>query len=350
MFADKIEGSIDIGSSSIKGVKLKNKSIEKLDVEVIPHGAILSGNIEDHLAVSDSIKTLVEKLELKNKKVVISLPVQNFFVKFISIPQVDPSDRIPLVENELEDLIPNFSGEDFITNFVHLGESEGKDEILALTILKEKISEIIEILTEAKIVPVKFVPDFISIYNLLYATKDSIIEDSVDASLMVVDIGAEATKIFVEKNGIIKMQRIAAIGGNDFTDVIEKNLHMEYSEAERYKKKLEVQDEKDEDLEDEDIIHEVGDLVDELTGQIRRSIDYYRTQEGLLGVDSVIVTGGGSQLKGYIAVLEKRLMMEIKSFPIMQFIMKNKEQQEFIKNNLKRFDVVIGNIINEVIM
>lgn len=350
MFNEKIEGSIDIGSSSVKGLRLKNRNIEKLDLETIPHGAILSGNIEDHMAVSDSIKALVDRLELKNKRVVVSLPVQNFFVKFISIVQVDESEKLPLIENELEDLIPNFSGEDFITHYIDLGDADGKNEVIALTISKSKVSEIIEILTNIKVIPVKIVPDFISIYNLLYTSKDAILEDNVDASFMVVDIGAEATKIFVEKNGIIKMQRIAAIGGNDFTDVVEKNLHMEYSEAERYKKKLEVQEDVEEDVEDEEVIHEIGDLVDELTGQIRRSIDYYRTQEGLLGVDTIIVTGGASQLNGYISVLEKKIMMEIKHFPIMHFLMQNKEQQDFIKNNIKRFDVVIGNIIDEVIM
>ena len=349
MFSTKIEGSLDIGSGSIKGVKIKGNKVEKVEIETLPQGAILSGNIEDHLAVTDSLRNLVSKLELKGKNIVVSLPIQNFFVKFITIVRVGDKERLAIIESELEELIPNFDPDEYITEYVIVGGMDGQDDIMALTIQKEKIEDIIEILTSIKVKPMKITADFISLFNLWLHTKPEIFEEHEmeHFSTMIVDIGAEATKFFIEQGGFVKMQRIAAIGGNDFTDVIERYQSMEYDEAEKVKRGLEIKEGEEEGFTDEMMV-EIGELVEELTNQVQRSIEYYKAQEGLLGIDSIIVTGGTSMLDGYREVLEQKIMLELKDFAVLDFFSGDEEVERVYKNNIKRFDVVIGNIIDEV--
>lgn len=357
MFENKISGSIDIGSSSIKGVSLKDRKIDKIAMEPVTNGAILSGNIEDHAAVTDSIISIVRRLGLRNKAVVVSLPVQNFFVKFLSIVKVDESEKIALIESELEELVPNFDPDLYVTQYVSIDEYGGssfedKENVMAVTIQKEKVDDIIRLLTDgAKVTPVKIIPDFISLFNLLQATKYQIMEDSENANIMIVDIGAEATKIFVERNGFVKMQRIAAIGGNDFTDVIERNLNLDYTEAEKQKYTLELKNKNNEyESTDDDVLQEVGELVEELNNQIKRSVEFYRSQESVPGIDCLLVTGGASMMKGYEVILETALMTEMKVFPIELFFNKVKDFSEKDIENLKRFSAVIGSIIDEVRM
>lgn len=343
LFKTKIEGSLDIGSSSIKGLALKGKSIDKYAIENLAQGAILSGNIEDHQAVRDSVKSIIAKLGLKNKGVIISLPAQNFAVKFFKIPVVGPKEKGLLIEGELEDLIPNFEPSQYITEYISLGLLNDMEDICAITIQRDKIRDIIENLTFAKVKPVRIVPDFISLFNLIQYTKESVIDNTTNASVMVVDIGAEATKIFVERDGILKMQRIAAIGGNDFTDVIERNQNMDYFSAERYKKSLELKD--DDDRGDE--FQEISELVEELNGQVKRSIEYYKSQEALPGIDGLIVTGGPCMLKGYQNIIENSLVMEMRAFPIERYLVSCKGfQDEF--EDIRRMDIAVGNIIDEI--
>lgn len=345
LFKTKIEGSLDIGSSSIKGVVLKGKAIDKYAFEPLPQGAILSGNIEDHQAVRDSLKSIISKLGLRNKGIVVSLPVQNFAVKFLKIPLVGQREKKALVESELEDVIPNYEAENYITEFVSLGSLGDMEDIVAVAIQKDKVKDMVESLTYAKVKPVKVIPDFIALFNLIQHTKESMIDKTEAASIMVVDIGAEATKIFVEKDGVLKMQRIAAIGGNDFTDVIERNQNMDYFDAERYKKKLELKDEDEEEHQDE--YQEISELVEELNAQIKRSIEYYKAQEGVPGIDGLIVTGGPSMMRGYQNILENSLIIEMKSFPIERYLARCRaEVDEF--EDLRRLDVVVGNVINEI--
>jgi len=357
MFENKISGSIDIGSSSIKGVSLKDRKIDKIAMEPVTNGAILSGNIEDHAAVTDSIISIVRRLGLRNKAVVVSLPVQNFFVKFLSIVKVDEAEKIALIESELEELVPNFDPDQYVTQYVSVDEYGGssfedKENVMAVTIQKEKVDDIIRLLTDgAKVTPIKIIPDFISLFNLLQATKYQIMEDSENANIMIVDIGAEATKIFVERNGFVKMQRIAAIGGNDFTDVIERNLNLDYAEAEKQKYALELKNRNNEyESTDDDVLQEVGELIEELNNQIKRSVEFYRSQESVPGIDALIVTGGASMMKGYEVILETALMTEMKVFPIELFFNRIKDFSEKDIENLKRFSAVIGSIIDEVRM
>lgn len=345
LFKTKIEGSLDIGSGSIKGLSLKGKAIEKYAIELLPQGAILSGNIEDHQAVRDSLKSIVSRLGLKNKNVIVSLPVQNFAVKFFKIPVVGIKEKKALIENELEDLIPNFEPAAYVTEHISLGVMNDMEDVVAISVQKEKIRDMIESLTFAKVKPARIVPDFISLFNLIQYTKESVIDNTNAASIMVVDIGAEATKIFVEKDGLLKMQRIAAIGGNDFTDVIERNQNMDYISAEKYKKNLELKDSDEDGHTDE--FHEISELIDELNGQIKRSIDYYKAQETLPGIDGLIVTGGPSMLKGYQNILENSIIMEMRAFPVERYLATCKGFQDDYED-IRRMDTVVGNIISEV--
>lgn len=345
LFKTKIEGSLDIGSGSIKGLSLKGKAIEKYAIELLPQGAILSGNIEDHQAVRDSLKSIVSRLGLKNKNVIVSLPVQNFAVKFFKIPVVGIKEKKALIENELEDLIPNFEPAAYVTEHISLGVMNDMEDVVAISVQKEKIRDMIESLTFAKVKPARIVPDFISLFNLIQYTKESVIDNTNAASIMVVDIGAEATKIFVEKDGLLKMQRIAAIGGNDFTDVIERNQNMDYISAEKYKKNLELKDSDEDGHTDE--FHEISELIDELNGQIKRSIDYYKAQEALPGIDGLIVTGGPSMLKGYQNILENSIIMEMRAFPVERYLATCKGFQDDYED-IRRMDTVVGNIISEV--
>ncbi|MGM0509262.1 MAG: pilus assembly protein PilM [Fusobacteriota bacterium] len=363
MFEEKIEGSIDIGSSSIKALKLKGKKVVAYANETVPNGAILSGNIEDYLAVSDVIKKVVEELELKGKKIVVSLPVQSFFVKFLEIIQTPDEDaKRSLVEHELTDLIPNFDPEEYITEYTYVGDSEEREKQLAITIQKEKIQDLIEILTSLKIVPVKIIPDVVSLHNLISKNKDNIFDEDIQ-SILVIDIGAEATKIFIENKGVIKMQRVAAVGGNDFTDVIERNKELSYEKAQEYKHNLELEgDEIEDDFEGQDeeitvdidyeaqeIQTEIQDLVLELEKQIKRSESYFESQEGEVRIESLIITGGGTKLKGLKPEIEKFLMVEAKEIPVTHLFDSEKTDMiEHIRKNSDIFNVVLGNIIDEV--
>lgn len=345
MFKLKINASIDIGASSIKGVILKNGKVNQVSKVDLNPGTIVSGNIEDFISFGDKLREITESLKLKNKNIVVSLPIQDFFVKFLSIPILDEKEKNALIETELEDLIPNYDGEEFLTNYISLKLGTEAEEIIAITIKKSRIENLLELFDSLKIVVLKIVPDFVSVYNFLQKQKE---KDAVEAeeSVMVVDVGAEATKIFIEKNGFIKLQRIVAIGGNEINTAIENIFHLDYENAEKMKKSLELADDSfssSADPKDQQLFMEIADVIKQLEKQLRVSSEFYISHERVPGIDKIYFTGGTTLLKGFKYVIQSQLEVEVLGFSYVGYLTgsENSVETELCAS-------LLGNIIEEV--
>lgn len=356
LFKEKIEGAIDIGTSSIKALKLKKSKIELFDLKELKHGTIVNGGIEDYLEVTEELKVLINNLDLKNKEIVVSIPIQNFFIKFFQIMDVTENERRVLIENELEDLVPNFNPEEFVTDYVDLGQSdivsseaEGNQiNVMAMTIPKNKINELVEILTTLKVKPVRIVPDFVSIFNLVQMEKEFIDIEETE-SIMFIDVGSESTKIFFEMGGQFKFYRIVSLGGNDITSIIERFYNIDRDRAEEEKKKLELLVEKDTyPDEDKAVFKEIEDLVNELEDSIKISVDYYKAQENAPQIDRVFLTGGLTLLKGFKQIIEKDFDVEIENIDIARYFSHNMDEEDLEDFPAQRVAALIGNVITEV--
>lgn len=356
MFKEKIEGSLDIGTSSIKGLKLRKGKVEALSIRELSNGVIINGNIEDYLTVNEELKTIIDNLELKNKEIVISIPIQNFFIKFFQISDVEEKERKALIENELEDIVPNFESTTFVTDYVDLGpvKMRGSDEeteqigVMAITIPKNKITELVEILVNLKVKPVRIVPDFISIFNLIQMEKEFIdIED--EENVMVIDIGSESTKIFFERGGQFKMNRIVSLGGNDITSIIERFYNVDRERAEEEKKRLELlSGDEIHTNEQKEIFKEIEDLIAELEDSIKISIDYYKAQENAPGIDRIFLTGGTTLLKGFKRTLEKTFELDVETIDISRYFSHRLDEEDLEEHPAERVAALIGNVISEV--
>jgi len=356
LFKEKIEGSLDIGTSSIKGLKLKKGKIEALNIRELENGVIINGNIEDYLSVNEELKTIIDNLELKNKEVVVSIPIQNFFIKFFQISDVDDKERRVLIDNELEDIVPNFDSSDFVTDYVDLGQSkitssdsdETQINVMAITIPKNKINELVEILVTLKVKPVRVVPDFISIFNLVQMEKEFIdVED--EESIMFVDVGSESTKIFFEKGGQFKFYRIISLGGNDITSVIERYYNVDRERAEEEKKRLELLADSDTHSPEEiEVFKEVEDLINELEDSIKISIDYYKAQENAPAIDRIFLTGGTTLLKGFKQTIEKTFEIEVETLDTGRYFSHRLDEEDLEEFPPQRIAALIGNVITEV--
>ena len=355
LFKEKIEGSLDIGTSSIKGLKLKKGKVEALNVRELHAGVIVNGNVEDYLTVNEELKTIVDNLELKNKEVVVSIPIQNFFIKFFQISDLQEKERRALIENELEDIVPNFEPHNFVTDYVDLGKpafsSEENDDqinVMAITIPKNKVNELVEILETLKVRPVKIVPDFISIFNLVQMEKE-FLDIEKDESVMIIDIGSESTKIFFERDGEFKMNRIVSLGGNDITSVIERYYNVDKEKAEEEKRRLELFTEEENLTQEEmEIFKEIEEIIMELEDAIRVSVEYYKSQEGAPGIDRIFLTGGTSLLKGFKRIIEKNFDIEIEKIDIGRYFSHKLDEEDLEEYPTERVAALIGNIVTEV--
>jgi type IV pilus assembly protein PilM len=84
-------------------------------------------------------------------------------------------------------------------------------------------------------------------------------------------------------------------------------------------------------------------VLDELSAEVRRSIDYYRSKGG--DVDAVFLAGGGSKLKGLAGFLESGSGVRTKLYEPMRGLSQNmKVQSDSVdESSLEEFAVAVGN-------
>jgi cell division ATPase FtsA len=124
--------------------------------------------------------------------------------------------------------------------------------------------------------------------------------------VLLIDFGASRTKLSIVEFGTIKGFHIISRGGADITDSISKSLSVPFSEAEKMKKEYGLYGNPNEkNL--TDIVKTHTDYIFSETNNVLLGYEkkYNRT------ISKVILTGGGSLLKGLKEVAENNFKAEV---------------------------------------
>ncbi len=296
MFELKIDGALDIGSSGVKIVLYKNKKIEKLD-----HIKYSDMDEDRMMALQESLDILSKRVNIKGKKLVVTIPASKFYVKTLEYNLKNGEALEEKIEEDLEELILGYTKDEFVTQIETVTENNLYKKLLVVTIPVEEVEKILGVLGNFKIKVLKLIPDFVAVSNLV-DILDQKSEVEVSKNIMVVDIGGETSKIFMSALGTLNMLRIVGIGGNDFTEIIKDHEMLDYEGAELEKQQLELGDDESKKYKTQGelaMFKDLTSLVNDLTTQIEDSINYFNTNLTEGTIDKIYLTGGGSLLKGF---------------------------------------------------
>ena len=104
--------AIDIGNNSLKALRLRSAGgvVEVIGFDNIQHGKVLTGSgikpEERDELIALSLRQFVKQNDLGKDDIVVSVPSQNSFARFVKLPPVEPK-RIPeIVKFEAAQQIP----------------------------------------------------------------------------------------------------------------------------------------------------------------------------------------------------------------------------------------------------
>jgi len=345
MFTYKVEGALDIGSSGIKVALYKNKKIEKINFTK-------DTNIDEDkiILLQESLEVLDKQMGLKGKKVIVTLPTSKFNIKIFEYNNLTTDEEIDIKINEdLEDMISGYTREEYIVQTETIDENNLYKKILVIFILQEEIERTIEILNNFKIKVLKIIPDFIAVNNLvdILAQKSEV---KMEDNIVVVDIGSETSKIFFRKQGVFNGLHTIDIGGNDFTEIIKEYEMLEYKQAELEKQKLDLGDDtKIYETQGEISMHkELTSLLNELVSEVEESIGYFNRKLVEDKITRILLTGGGSLMKGVKSYFDNYfdIPCEAVNIDILEIEYKKREDREI----LSTFEIstLVGALMKEV--
>ncbi len=309
LFKSKEVIGVDIGTSSVKLVELKETSkgfqLENFAVGNIPSQAIVDGAIMDAGAIVDTIRNLVREYKIKRKLVCMGLSGHSVIVKKISLPVMTAEELEESIHWEAEQYIP-FDIDEVNLDFQILESTEtseeGKMDVLLVAVKRDKIDDYTSVLIQAGLSPAIVDLDAFALQNA-YEINYEIVPDK---NIALVNVGAGIMNINVMRNGMSIFTRDISIGGNQYTEAIQKELHVSLEDAERLKTGESVPD-----VDPEAVRGIMRSINENLSVEVQRSFDFFRATSADQEIDAMILSGGCAKAPDLDQFLKERLGIDV---------------------------------------
>ena len=312
---------IDIGSSAIKIVEIKKK---KGKAVLETYGSISLGSYGDvdigrvtNLPTEKIVEALKEVLKqsgVVTASAALSIPVQSSLIFTIELPaQVKESEISSIVSTEARKYIPvpitevtldyfllpqkepSFEEENNPEN--SLSQTE-KNEVLVVAIQNDAVSKYRTIVSQAQLEAGFFE---IEIFSSIRANLEHEL-----SLVLLMDFGASHTKLSLVEFGMVKGFHTINRGSSDISDSISKALSIPFAKAEQMKKDFGLF----ENPEEKGLAEIIKVHMDYIFSETNNVLLGYEKKYGR-AVSKVILSGGGSLLKGLKETAENNFHAEV---------------------------------------
>ncbi len=307
LFSRKIEPfALDIGSTYIKLVQLKgserNYHLAKFGMVPLPPEVIVEGAVMDAGRVVEAIKELLAEQKVRTKDVVISVSGSSVIIKRISVTDMSEEELAESIKWEAEQYIP-FSIEDVDVDFQKIGPGavEGQADVLLVAVKKDKINDYVNLVTEAGLEPVVMDVDAFALANMYELNYDM-----GAGTTALLNVGASVMNINVLKDGVSTFTRDVTVGGNRYTEALQKDFGLTYEDAEKVKRGEDTGG-----VDSEQAARVVASVTEDIVAEVQRSFEFFRSTAGNEKVSQVLVSGGCARIRNFTSILAERLEMPV---------------------------------------
>jgi type IV pilus assembly protein PilM len=304
---------LDIGSSAVKAVELKpvgkGYRVAAFASEPVPPDSIVDGAIIDGGAVSDAIRRLFEAGAFKIKEVAASLSGNAVIVKKISLPMMSQAELAESIYWEAEQYIP-FDIQDVNLDYQVLDtgtsvEAKGTMDVLLVAAKKEKIADYTNVISQAGRVPVVVDVDAFALQNAYEANYGL----EPGAVVVLLNAGASAININILTGGQSVFTRDISIGGNAYTEAVQKELNLPFETAEQAKKAVPVDGVSFEDV--RPVLHA---MTENIMLEIQKTFDFFKATASSDRIDRILLSGGAASVDGFAEALQDRFGAPVEMF------------------------------------
>ena len=301
---------LDIGTSSVKAVELKELGkgrgfqLVSMGMEPLSPEAIVDGAIMDSGLVIDAIQKVFANNRIKSSDVAISLSGHAVIIKKISLPVMNPDELAESIQWEAEQYIP-FDVDDVNIDYQVLEGSatagEGNMDVLLVAVKKDKINDYTSVITQAGKNAMVADVDVFALQNAYEANYDSV----GNKLIALVNIGAGVTNIAIMKDGASIFWRDISVGGNHYTDALQKELNLSFDQAEAAKRGEHVGV-------PHDRVIAILDAVSEQVGtEIQKTLDFFKATSASDPVSLIQITGGAARTPNLMSYLSRRFGTQV---------------------------------------
>lgn len=310
---------IDIGSASIKVVQLRRKKGKAIletygELSLGPYAGMEIGRATK-LPVDKLVEALNDVMKEANattKSCAISIPMRSSMVTVFNMPELERKQLaqmvpiearkyipVPLNEVTLDWFqIPKIESEEDDASQPHEQQKANQTEVLAVAIHNDVLNNFNSIVAQSKLEASFFEIE-------MFSTIRSVLEYGDNRPVMIFDMGAGATKVYIVERGVVRDSHIINKGSQDITLNIATAMNVSVDFAERLKRNYGRNDQ----TQDESIT-KISELVlDPLFSEVNSVLLNYQRKFNK-DISKVVLVGGGSLLNGLTEKANKLLSIE----------------------------------------
>jgi len=326
-FSKKGVVGVDIGSSSIKAVELKSgrgrHELVSLGMVDLQSDTIVDGQIMDGNHVSDSINRIFREQGIRTSYVATSVSGHSVIVKKLTLPMMTDEELEEQIQWEAEQHIPFDINDVNLYHEILEKKPDGSNiDVLLVACKRDKVAQFTQVISHSGKVPVIIDVDAFALQNAYEANY----QPQTDMTVALLDIGASVMNINIVRGNVSIFTRDVSVGGNHYTDLLQKELNLTFEEAEALKRGAVLENGMTPD-EVAPLIHSVSEI---LGMEIQKTLDFYRSTSGpdIDNIDRMLVSGGSAKIAGLTDYLADRF-----GFPVEMF-----DSFRNIRFNNKKFD------------
>jgi type IV pilus assembly protein PilM len=335
---------LDIGSSAVKAVELKgsrgNYELVSMGHVQLLSDTIVDGHIIDLNHVSDVINRIFQEQNIKTNLVGTSVSGHSVIVKKINLPTMSPEELGEQIHWEAEQYIP-FALDEVNLSYEILGNDASGNgmDVLLVACKKDKIAQYTQVINQAgKQLSFVDVDSFAiqTTYEVNYKPQPT-------TTVALLDIGASVMNINVVRGSQSVFTRDISVGGNQYTDLLQKELNLTFDEAENLKKGMPTESGvKPEDA--QPLIQSVSEI---LALEVQKTLDFFRATSSMSDsskVDRMLISGGSSKVPGLTSYLAERFGVPVEKFDSFRTIKYNSKNfdESYIRELSPNMAVAIG--------
>jgi type IV pilus assembly protein PilM len=306
----KLAVGLDIGSSSIKLVKLQAKPggylLKAMGIKELPAGAITTDEIKDRDAVIFDIQNLVDQTDPKIKDVVISIAGHGVITDKFTMDKKTGAEAEQAILFEAEQRSP-FDVEDVTMDYhiIKYDDEIGKMEILLVAARNEFLKNILDLVFDAGLKPVLVDTDAFAVLNSYEINYD------MDASKVtaLINIGFENTNIVFLKDGLYHSTRDVSNGIRLISEAVSREFRLNQELTAKAMK-----GEMDSSIDQDMFKATVATTFEELVAGIEVAVSYFKSSSGSEALDWIVLSGGGALVPYLPELMQNKLAIPVEIF------------------------------------
>ena len=288
---------IDIGSSSLKVVQLRKEHGKAVletygELALGPYGGAEIGQATNLSSeqIAETLVDLLHEAKVTTKSCGVSIPFARSLLTLVELPyRRDPKEQKTIIELEARKYIPVPVSEVQLDWFIVPDinpSNENEDaknknvQVLVVAVHNDELSSLQSIIGGAGLSA--------SFYEIeIFSTIRAVAEESVKP-IMVIDVGAASTKIYVVEHGIVAFSHAISAGSQDITRAIAVSSNISIARAEILKK--------EQGIEGAGTLGSPELVFSQIFSEVRRVLMQYETAHNK-SITTIILTGGGGVTK-----------------------------------------------------